>query len=166
MEFTINKSDIEWLNITIEDKTKLLNFLARFDQWDKYEIKWENIWNLIYLFFVINSKIPITEFKLEEQKKIEETFWTAKNSEHNEEEDKDEDKDKDKDEDENIAKEKVPALPKVPFRAAIDDLDIRRLREAVAALGLDMAQQNVALDEIRFIYRRLDGWNRTTPDWC
>ena len=115
MEFTINKSDIEWLNITIEDKTKLLNFLARFDQWDKYEIKWENIWNLIYLFFVINSKIPITEFKLEEQKKIEETFWTAKNSEHNEEEDKDQDKD----EDENIAKEEY--LP-VKFKEEIEKL--------------------------------------------
>lgn len=51
----------------------------------------------------------------------------------------------------------LPALPKVQFRPAIDDLDIRRLREAVAALGLDMAQQNVALDEIRSIYRRLDG---------
>jgi hypothetical protein len=32
MEFTINKADIEGMNITIEDKIKLLNFLARFDQ--------------------------------------------------------------------------------------------------------------------------------------
>ncbi len=84
MEFTINKADIEALNITIEDKMKLLNFLARFDQWDRYEIKWADIWNLIYLFFVINSKLPITEFKAEEQKKIEELFWQAKNREHKE----------------------------------------------------------------------------------
>ena len=84
MEFTINKADIESMNITIEDKTKLLNFLARFDQWDKYEIKWEDIGNLIFLFFVINSKLPITNFDLENQKKIEELFWKAKNSEHEE----------------------------------------------------------------------------------
>ena len=79
MEFTINKSDIESMNITIEDKTKLLNFLARFDQWDKYEIKWEDIWMLIYLFFVINSRFPITEFDSEQQKNIENLFWQAKN---------------------------------------------------------------------------------------
>lgn len=79
MEFTIDKTDIEHLNITIEDKTKLLNLLSKYDKWDKYEIKWENIWVLIYLFFIINSKFPITEMDPEQQKKVEETFWQAKN---------------------------------------------------------------------------------------
>ncbi len=84
MEFTINKSDIDGLNIAIEDKTKLLNFLARFDQWDRYEIKWENIWNLIYLFFIINSKLPITKLDPNKQKEVEKCFWQAKNVEHKE----------------------------------------------------------------------------------
>ena len=112
MDFTINKADIEGMNITIEDKIKLLNFLARFDQWDKYEIKWENIWNLIYLFFVINSKTPITEFKAEEQKKIEEKFWQAKNSEHNKKKNKNE-------EENNVAKEEY--LP-AKFKQEIEKL--------------------------------------------
>ena len=79
MEFTINKADIEAADITIEDKTKLLNLLSKFEQWDKYEIKWENIWTLIYLFFVINNKLPITEIKPEKQKEIEDLFWQAQN---------------------------------------------------------------------------------------
>lgn len=81
IEFTINKSDINALDITVEDKTKLLNLLSKFDQWDKYEIKWEDIWILIYLFFVINSKLPITEMEHEKQKEIENTFGQAKNHE-------------------------------------------------------------------------------------
>ena len=79
MEFTINKADIDWLPITIEDRTKLLNLLSKYDTWDKYEIKWENIWALIYLFFIINSKLPITELDPEKQKDIESLFWQAKN---------------------------------------------------------------------------------------
>lgn len=46
----------------------------------------------------------------------------------------------------------LPALPNVPFRAAVDDLDVRRLR---AALGPDLAQQNAALEELRTMYRLL-----------
>jgi hypothetical protein len=61
MEYSIAKADIDALNITIEDKTKLLYLLSKYDQWDKYEIKWEDIWILIFLFFIINSKLPITE---------------------------------------------------------------------------------------------------------
>ena len=80
MEFTIKKSDIDALDITIEDKTKLLHLLSKYDNnADAYEIKWENIWALIYLFFVINSKLPITEMDPEQQKKVEEVFWKAKN---------------------------------------------------------------------------------------
>ena len=112
MEFTINKADIESMNITIEDKTKLLNFLARFDQWDKYEIKWENIWNLIYLFFVINSRLPITNFNLESQKKIEELFGKAKNNEHEEwenDEENDEENKEENEEDESTKEEYLPA---------------------------------------------------------
>lgn len=81
MEFTIKKSDINSLNIAIEDKVKLLNFLSKYDQWDKYEIKWENIWTLIYLFFIINKRSPITELNTDEQKEIETLFWQAKNHE-------------------------------------------------------------------------------------
>ncbi|PBC38177.1 hypothetical protein CJ178_29810 [Rhodococcus sp. ACPA4] len=50
----------------------------------------------------------------------------------------------------------LPGLPRVEFRAAIDDLDVNALRASVAALGLDVAQQNVALAELRAIYRQLD----------
>lgn len=79
MEFKIKKSDIEWLPITIEDRTKLLNLLSKFDVWDEYEIKWENIWILIYLFFVMNSNLPITEMDPEQQKEVEKLFGQAKN---------------------------------------------------------------------------------------
>ncbi len=80
IEFTIYKTDIDSLNLTIEDKTKLLNLLSKFDQWDKYEIKWEDIWILIYLFFVINNKTKISEIDPEKQKEIENWFWKAKNT--------------------------------------------------------------------------------------
>ena len=81
IEFSINKADIDALDITMEDKTKLLNFLSKYDQWDKYEIKWEDIWALIYLFFVINSKLRITELDPEKQKDVENLFGQAKNHE-------------------------------------------------------------------------------------
>ena len=121
MEFTINKADIERMNITIEDKTKLLNFLARFDQWDKYEIKWENIWNLIYLFFVINSKVPITEFDPEKQKKVEELFGKAKNTEHKKWENKEDNKEDNKDDDEESKSTKEEYLPS-KFKEEIEKL--------------------------------------------
>ena len=82
MEYSINKADIDALDITIEDKTKLLYLLSKYDQWDKYEIKWEDIWILIFLFFIINSKLPITEMDPEEQKEVEKLFWQAKNHEN------------------------------------------------------------------------------------
>ncbi|MCJ0906570.1 SWIM zinc finger family protein [Rhodococcus sp. ARC_M6] len=50
----------------------------------------------------------------------------------------------------------LPTLPRVEFRAAIDDLDPNRLRASIAALGLDLIQQNLAIAELRFIYSHLD----------
>ena len=78
IRYEIDKSHIDALNITMEDKTKLLNFLAKFDQWDKYVIEWKDIWMLIYLFFVINNRSPITNFKSDDQGKIQNLFWEAK----------------------------------------------------------------------------------------
>ena len=114
MEFSINKSDIESLDITIEDKAKLYNLLSKYDQWDKYEIKWENIWTLIYLFFVINSKLPITEFDPEKQKRVEEDiFWKAQNTKNkplkNEEKEDEESKESNEDSPENFI-EKIEKL--------------------------------------------------------
>ena len=82
IEYTIKKDDIQRLDITLEDREKLLRLLSKFDQWDNYVIKWENIWILIYLFFIVNSKFPITEMDLSKQKEIEDLFWKAKKSEH------------------------------------------------------------------------------------
>ena len=82
IEFTINRSDIENNpNLTIEDKTKISNLLSSFYQsdWDKYVITWENVWSLIYLFFAINNRNPITELDPSEQKRIESLFGQAKN---------------------------------------------------------------------------------------
>ncbi|MGC0363158.1 putative Zn finger protein [Rhodococcus sp. 27YEA15] len=49
----------------------------------------------------------------------------------------------------------LPALPRVPFRAAVDDLDVRTLRSALASAGLGLAEQNLALEELHALYRRL-----------
>ena len=81
IRYEINKSDIDGLDLTIEDKTKLLNFLSRFNKWDKYVIEWKDVWMLIYLFFVINSRSPLTTFKSDDQEKIQNLFWEAKNRE-------------------------------------------------------------------------------------
>ena len=83
IEYIINKDDFDrevLQNLTMEDKEKLLRFLSKFDQWDKYEIKWEEIGNLIYLYFVINTKTPLIEMDPEKQKDVENLFWKAKNS--------------------------------------------------------------------------------------
>ena len=79
IEYEINKADIESQPLTMEDKTKLLNLLSQFDQWDKYVIKWESVWVLIYLFFVINSLISIDTIDLDKQRDVENIFWKAKN---------------------------------------------------------------------------------------
>ena len=81
--YTIRKDDIDSLPLEIDDRIKLLNFLSRFktDE-EKYIIQWWEIWILIYLFFVVNSRFPLTQFDPEKQKDIENLFWQAKN--HNE----------------------------------------------------------------------------------
>ena len=79
IEYEISKADIESQPLVIEDKTKLLNLLSQFDQWDKYIIKWESVWVLIYLFFAINSILPIDTIDLDKQKDVENVFWKAKN---------------------------------------------------------------------------------------
>ena len=85
LRYEINKTDIDALDITIEDKTKLLNFLKRFEQWDKYIIEWKDVWMLIYLFFVVNNRFPLTEFKSDEQEKIQNLFWKVKDKDTNNE---------------------------------------------------------------------------------
>lgn len=85
IRYKINKADIDALNLTIEDRTMLLNFLSRFESdWDGYIIEWSNVWMLIYLFFVINSEIPLTELDPNEQGKIETLFWKVNPSEKTE----------------------------------------------------------------------------------
>lgn len=88
--YKIKKSDINNLPIDLEDKTKLLNFLSRFkNDEESYTIEWENIWVLIYLFFIINTPFPITKFNLDKQKDIENLFWKAENHNETDEEWKD-----------------------------------------------------------------------------
>ncbi len=84
IRYEINKSDIDNLDITIEDKTKLLNFLSKFNQWDKYVIEWKDVWMLIYLFFVINRRFPITSFKSADQEEIQKLFWNTNTKKRNE----------------------------------------------------------------------------------
>ena len=101
IEYIINKADFDrevLQNLTMEDKEKLLRFLSKFDQWDKYEIKWEEIGNLIYLYFVINSKTPLIEMDPEKQKEVETLFWKAKNSKNKTPKDKEDDEDNEKNE--------------------------------------------------------------------
>ena len=82
IRYEINKEDVEKLQIGMEDKINLMNFLSRFETEDKtkYVIEWQEAWSLIYLFFVINSKTPITHVDLEKQKELEELFWDTKKS--------------------------------------------------------------------------------------
>ena len=97
IEYIINKADFDrdvLQKVTLEDKEKLLKFLSKFDQWDRYEIKWEDIGNLIYLYFVINNKNPLIEMDPEKQKEVENLFWKAKNREHKPWEDSEDDDEK------------------------------------------------------------------------
>ena len=76
----IKKSDIDTLPIDMEDKTNLLNFLSIFKDKEegKYKIWWNEAWALIYLFFIINSHLPITHIDLEKQKEVENLFWDTR----------------------------------------------------------------------------------------
>lgn len=87
INFEIKKSDIDALPIDMEDKINLLNFLSRFKDWDteKYKIWWIEAWSLIYLFFVINSHLPITHIDLDKQKDVENLFWDTRKSKTNQE---------------------------------------------------------------------------------
>lgn len=83
--YEIKQSDIDRLDINLEDRTTLLNYLSKFKtENDKYVIEWKDVWRLIYLFFVVNNKPRITEFDPEKQKKVEETFWKVDSSEKKE----------------------------------------------------------------------------------
>ena len=83
--YEIKQSDIDKLDVNLEDRTTLLNYLSKFKtEDDKYVIEWKDVWRLIYLFFVVNNKPRITEFDPEKQKKIEETFWKIDSSEKKE----------------------------------------------------------------------------------
>ena len=80
--YKIKKSDIDSLPIDLEDRTKLLIFLSRFTtDNENYIISWWDVWMLLYLFFVINSKTPITNFDPDKQKEVENLFWQAKEHE-------------------------------------------------------------------------------------
>ena len=102
IRYEIKKSDIENMPINIEDRTNLLNFLSRFKNQDdeKYIIEWWEIWSLIYLFFIVNSKFPITNINLDKQKEIEEKFWSAENADQRKNENQKEEKEEEKSEEE------------------------------------------------------------------
>ena len=83
--YEIKQSDIDNLDISLEDRTTLLNYLSKFKtENDKYVIEWKDVWRLIYLFFVVNNRPRITEFDPEKQKKVEDAFGKVKPSEKKE----------------------------------------------------------------------------------
>ena len=80
--YEIKKADIDNLQIGIEDKVRLINFLSKAeDSGDSYIFKWENVGNLIYLFYIINSASPITALDPEKQTEVEKLFWKINSSE-------------------------------------------------------------------------------------
>ena len=81
--YEIKKSDIEALSLKTEDKVNLLNFLSWVDHDnEKYTFQWDNIWKLIYLFFLFNSTVPINTLDDKAQKDVQKVFWKAKNKQH------------------------------------------------------------------------------------
>ena len=102
INYEIKKEDIKNLNIDMEDKTNLMNFLSKFESEDKkkYIINWENAWALIYLFFVINSRIPITQLDFDKQKEVEQLFGDTRKSKTNREKDTKENEEKNQKEEE------------------------------------------------------------------
>ena len=85
LRYEINKSDIDNLDITLEDRTQLLKFLSRFKtDSNKYIIEWKDVWMLIYLFFVVNRNPRITTFDPDKQTAVEKVFWKVEPSEHTE----------------------------------------------------------------------------------
>ena len=73
--YTFKKSDIDNLPLNVEDRTKLLIFLSRFkSDENNYIIDGWDIWKLIYLFFAINSRTPITNLDPDKQKEVANFF--------------------------------------------------------------------------------------------
>ena len=89
MEFTINKSDIEWLPIDAEDKATISRLLSEFDKWDTYEIKWEKVWILIFLFFAINNRSLKTHTSAENEENAEKIMEKEEKTNNKNEEIKD-----------------------------------------------------------------------------
>jgi len=78
IEYKIKKEEIEKLKIWVEDMTNLLGFLSQVqsvENENEYIFEWENVGKLIFLFFLINSKHPLSEISPEQQKKVDEIFW-------------------------------------------------------------------------------------------
>ena len=82
--YTIKEEDVNNLPLDMDDRIRLLYFLQKFKtDGENYIIKWEDVWMLIYLFFVVNSRTPITSFDLDKQEDIERLFGEAKNNDKN-----------------------------------------------------------------------------------
>lgn len=75
-----------------------MHFLSKFkseEDKDNYIIDWDEAWNLVYLFLVINGKIPVSNFGSEKEKEIKETFENPEETEKdNDETNKSEDEKK------------------------------------------------------------------------
>ena len=85
LSFSIKKSDIEALPLDMDERIKLLNFLKRFDTGEEnYLITWAEVWMIIYLFFVVNKRTPLTKFDSDKQEELERFLWKAKNHEWDE----------------------------------------------------------------------------------
>lgn len=83
--YEINQKDIDNLDISMEDRTKILKYLSRFKtDNDKYIIEWKDVWMLIYLFFIVNNRTSITTLDPDKQKLVEDAFGKVKASEKKE----------------------------------------------------------------------------------
>lgn len=82
IKFKIKKSDVNSLPINMDDRVNLLKYLSRFktDE-EKYIIQWDNVWMIIYLFFVVNSSTRLAKFNSDKQKEVENLFWKANSKE-------------------------------------------------------------------------------------
>lgn len=83
IKYEIKKSDIDSLSLNTEDKINLSHFLSQVNiDNDKYIFEWDNIWKLMYLFFLFNSATPIDSLESEAQKDVQKIFWKANNKKH------------------------------------------------------------------------------------
>ena len=85
-QYKIKKNDIEKLSIDKNDKINLMNFLSKHkseEDEENYIINWEDAWNLIYLFFVVNGKINISHIDPEKEKEVKELIWNNDKTEKN-----------------------------------------------------------------------------------